>query len=289
MPKDKYTATWTSHTSISDFLACPRAYYLKHVYRDPKTHNKIKLMSPSLALGQSVHEVLESLSILPKQNRFLDSLITKFETVWGKVAGKKGGFWDPEAEYRYKMRGQEMLRRVMNNPGPIAGLAVKIQKDLPYFWLSEEDNIILCGKIDWLEYLPETDSVHIIDFKTGKAEESAESLQLPIYHLLVHNCQNRQVSKASYWYLDSSDSLTPKDLPDLETAHKTVLEIGRQMKLARQIQRFKCPEGDSGCFACRGMEAVFRREAEFVGNDDFNYDVYILPEKAEDGKESIIL
>src|SRR3989344_8389281 len=171
MPPDKYTAVWVSHTSMSDFRRCPRSYYLKNVYKDPKTNHKIKLMSPALALGQAVHEVLESLSVLPKQTRFSESLIAKFEKVWAKVSGKKGGFTSAETENKYKTRGQDMLRRVMNNSAPLSGLAVKIQMDLPQFWLSEEDNIILCGKIDWLEYLLETHSGHIIDFKTGRSEE----------------------------------------------------------------------------------------------------------------------
>ncbi|QQS44706.1 PD-(D/E)XK nuclease family protein [Candidatus Roizmanbacteria bacterium] len=96
----------------------------------------------------------------------------------------------------------------------MARKAVKIKEDLPHYWLSEEDNIILCGKIDWLEYLPETDSVHIIDFKTSKYDEDGDSLQLPIYYLLVTNTQKREVSKASYWYLERNDDLTEKELPD---------------------------------------------------------------------------
>ena len=63
---DKYTAYWVSHSSINDFLKCPRAYFLKNVYKDPKTGRKIKLISPPLALGQAVHEVVESLSVLTK-------------------------------------------------------------------------------------------------------------------------------------------------------------------------------------------------------------------------------
>ena len=287
---DKFTATWVSHTSISDFLRCPRAYYLKNIYRDPKTHHKIKIMSPALALGQAVHEVLESLSVLPKTSRFSESLIAKFDKVWTKLSGKNGGFVDSDSEHKYKTRGQDMLRRVMNHNGPLSGLTVKIQMDLPYFWLSEEDNIILCGKIDWLEYLPDTDSVHIIDFKTGKAEEDPESLQLPIYHLLVHNCQKRKVSKASYWYLDSSDSLTPKELPDLAVAQKSILDVARQIKLARQLQRFKCPAGDDGCFSCRPMEAILRNQAEFVGMDEYKADVYILEyNKKEENRDGVLL
>lgn len=286
---DKYTATWVSHTSISDFLKCPRAYYLKNVYRDPKTNHKIKLTSPALSLGSAVHEVLESLSVLPRQNRFSESLISKFEKVWEKLRGKKGGFLHDEVEYRYKMQGQEMLRRVMNNPGPLDGLAVKIQMDLPYFWLSEEQNIILCGKIDWLEYLPESDTVHIIDFKTGKAEEDEDSLQLPIYHLLVNECQKRNASGASYWYLNSNDKLTSKQLPDLETARKRVLTVAEQIKVARQLNRFKCPEGESGCRFCRPMEAVVKREAEFVGTDDYGYDIYVSNKDLNENREGVIL
>lgn len=289
MPRDKYTAVWVSHTSISEFLRCPRSYYLKHVYRDPGTNHKIKLMAPALALGQSVHEVLESLSVLPKPTRFHEPLMVKFERAWEKVSGKKGGFPNIDVEYKYKVRGQEMIRRVMNNPGPVAELSVKIQQELPYFWLSPDDNIILCGKIDWLQYLPESDSVHIIDFKTGKHEEDGASLQLPIYHLLVHHCQKRTVTKASYWYLDHSDALTEKTLPDLEEARGKLLEVARKIQLARQLERFKCAEGD-GCRTCAPMEAILDKKAEFVLTDEYKYDVYVLDvnERAEE-PESIIL
>jgi ATP-dependent helicase/DNAse subunit B len=198
---DKYTAVWVSHSSISSFLECPRSYFLKNVYKDPKTNHKIKLMSPPLALGQAVHEVVESLSEIKTDLRFSTPLLEKFETVWKKVSGKLGGFFDKDTEYKYFERGKAMLSRIQKNPGPIKDLAIKINQDLPYFYLSEADNIILCGKIDWLRYFPDSDTVEIIDFKTSKNEESDDSLQLPIYHLLATHCQNRPVTAASYWYL----------------------------------------------------------------------------------------
>src|SRR5436853_627527 len=106
--------------------------------------------------------------------------------------------------------------------------------------LSAEDNIILCGKIDWLEYIPQSDSVHIIDFKTGKHDEKPDSLQLPIYHLIVKNFQNRPVSKASYWYLDRSDELSEVKLPNLEDAQFMVLSIAKQIKKSREEKVFVC-------------------------------------------------
>lgn len=288
---DKYTAVWVSHTSISDFLKCPRSYYLKNVYKDPKTNHKIQLMAPPLALGSAVHEVLESLSVLPTDKRFDEPLLKKFEYAWKKVTGKQGGFLSADVEQKYRVRGEAMLRRAQQNPGPLARLAVKIKEDLPHYWLSEEDNIILCGKIDWLEYLPDSDSVHIIDFKTSKTEEDSSSLQLPIYHLLVHNCQRRNVEGASYWYLDLNDDLTPKELPDLVEAHDMVLKVAREIKTARNLERYRCPHGDEGCYACRPMERILKGEGEFVGENDYRQDVYILPSKEEksDEEESVIL
>lgn len=290
MAGDKYSAVWVSHTSINDFLCCPRAYYLKNMYRDPKTGHKIKLMSPPLALGQAVHEVIEALSVLPTATRFSESLVLKFQDIWPKVSGKKGGFLNDDIEASYKKRGEEMLLRVMKNPGPLVNPAVKIREPLPHYWLSEEKNIILCGKIDWLEYIPANDSVHIIDFKTSKKEEDGDSLQLLIYHLLVHNTQKRPVSKASYWYIALYDHLVPKELPDLNIAHEKILDIAIQMKTARQLNRFPCPDGEAGCRQCQAFESILRGEAEFVGTDEYNADVYIISApQQEQEEESYIL
>jgi CRISPR/Cas system-associated exonuclease Cas4 (RecB family) len=286
---DKFSAVWVSHSSISDFLKCPRAYYLKNVYKRPETGHKMSVMSPPLALGQIVHEVVESLSVLPTDKRFDESLIVKFDKLWPKVTGRKGGFSSPEQEERYKKRGEDMLRRVMKNPGPVARLAVKIKMDLPHFWLSEEDGIILCGKIDWLEYSPDTDTVQIIDFKTGKGDEDGDSLQLPIYHLLVANCQKRRATRACYWYLDRSDELSERPLPDLEEARDKVLKIAKEIKLARKLEIFKCPQ-QTGCSVCKPFESILRGEAEFVGVNEYNADVFVTKEMADQTEdESVVL
>ncbi|MEN8252929.1 MAG: PD-(D/E)XK nuclease family protein [Patescibacteria group bacterium] len=286
---DKFSATWVSHSSIKDFLNCPRAYYLNNVYRDPDSNHKIQIISAPLALGSAVHEVVESLSVLATKDRFKENLLQKFERVWKKHSGKKGGFSSETQEEQYKKRGKEMLQRVIKNPGPVAELAVKIKQDLPHYWLSSNDNIILCGKIDWLEYLPDTDSVNIIDFKTSKREEEGESLQLPIYNLLASNTQKRKVNKAYYWYLGLSDNLVEKDLPDLEKAYEQILQIAKKIKLQRQLKVFKCPSREGGCRYCKPLERVIRGEAQKVGVSEYNQDVYILPFENKEEQESEIL
>jgi len=277
MLKDKFSAVWVSHSSINDYLKCPRAYFLRNVYKDPKTGHKITRMQPALALGQAVHEVVESLSLLPVKERLKNSLFTKYDNAWQKIQGKMGGFHSNDEETEYKEKGRKMLTRIIDNPGPILNKAIKIRADggLPYYWLSEEDNLILCGKIDWLEYLPESDGLHIIDFKTGKHDEDEDSLQLPIYHLLVNNLQNRKALKASYWYLSREDSPREVALPDLTKAEKTVLEAAKKVILARKLDRFECRH-KSGCPNCQPLEAIIKREAQLVGVSEYKQDIYFL-------------
>lgn len=286
---DKYTAVWLSHSSISDFLSCPRSYYLKNVYKDPKTGHKVQAVSPSLSLGSIVHQVVESLSILPTDKRFQTPLMEKFNQAWSKVSGKQGGFLDTKTENEYKRRGQDMLDMVTKNPGPLTKLAVKINMDLPYYWLSEPDNLILCGKIDWLEYLKDKDAVHIIDFKTGRNRQKDDSLQLPIYHLLTLNCQQRPVAGASYWYLETGPDLTSKKLSDPVKSAKKILKIGKQIKLARQLEQYSCPKGDKGCSYCQPFQSIVKGQAEYVGTDGFrdNYLVDFSLLKTSD--DSVIL
>ncbi len=276
MVGDEYSAVWVSHSSMGDYIKCPRLYYLNNVYRNPKTGNKITLMSPPLALGQAVHEVVESLSVLTVEERFGESLIAKFEKAWEKVEGERGGFASKRQEKEYKERGAEMLRRVMKNPGPLKNKAVKIKQDLPHYWLSTEENIILCGKIDWLEYLPDTNGVHIIDFKTGKKIERDDSLQLPIYLLLVSNCQKRQVEKASYWYLERKTTLDEVELPEYEEAERRVLEVARKVSVTRKLGKFGCKEGGE-CRYCADLNKIFLGEGKLVGVSGYRQDVFVLP------------
>lgn len=274
---DKFKAVWVSHSSIGDFLKCPRAYYLKNVYKNPKTRRKIAIMTPALALGLAVHNVLEGLAEYPTNERMNRSLLDLYEKEWEKLKGKNGGFCSDDEEAEYKLRGQKMIQRVESNPDVFKKPIIRMNDELPNFFLSEKDNIILCGKIDWLQYVSESDSVHVVDFKTGKNQEDEESLQLPIYTLLLDACQKRKVSKASYWYLETDDHLIEKKLPDLADSRDRVMNIAKQVKAVRESGEYICPKGPDGCFACRDFEKILKGEAEYIGVGNYNQDVYILP------------
>lgn len=277
MAKDKYTAIWVSHSSMSDYLKCPRLYFLRNVYRDPKNNRKVSIIQPPLALGQVVHDTIDTLSRVPVEERFKEPLMTTFETRWKMISGKLGGFKSIEEEEKYKTKGTAMIERVTAYPGPLKNKAIKIRQELPYYWLSEEDNIILCGKIDWLEYITESDSVHIIDFKTGKYDEDPDSLQLPIYYLIVKHCQTRTISKASYWYIDRDSYPLEVELPNEAESEKRVMEVAKKVALARKLEHFPC-KSKSGCRFCMPYEAVFQGKAILVGQNEYGQDLYISQE-----------
>jgi len=273
---DKFKAVWLSHSSIGDYLKCPRLYYLRNIYKDLRTNHKFTVMTPPLALGQVVHEVVEGMSALPLEERLSISPLITFEQSWEKVSGEKGGFKDVIQEKDYKERGVRMLQKIIDNPGPILKKAVKIKTEdgLPYYWFSESDNIILCGKIDWMEYIELDDSVHIIDFKTGRHEEDEESLQLPIYLLLSKNLQKRVVSKASYWYLDTDTGLIEMKLPSIDESVERIGKVAARIKLARQLNHFECKEGS--CRHCFPFERVLKGEGKLVGVSEYGQDIFVL-------------
>jgi ATP-dependent helicase/DNAse subunit B len=257
--KDKYNAVWVSHSSMGDFIKCPYAYYLHNIYKDPKTGRKINIVNPSLSLGIAVHEVLEGLADFPFDKRFDKPLLEKLIKAWEKVSGKKGGFISQQQEDEVKERAISMINRVDNNREPLLHKTVKMKQGSngmpPNFYLSEEDNIILCGKVDWLIYRPEDDSVHILDFKTGKNEEDSKSLQLPIYSLLVHNLQKRKINGASYWYIDRDDKPIQVSLPNIEESFERVYSVAKKISEEKWIEK---QNGDSnttlsGTISCQGL------------------------------------
>jgi ATP-dependent helicase/DNAse subunit B len=287
---DKYTAVWVSHSSMGDFLKCPRLYYLHNVYKDPATGRKMSIVTPHMSLGIAVHNVLEGLGEYPANERMKRDLRATFEAEWEKVSGIKGGFIHTDEshehhENNFKMRGKEMINNVIKNPQFLLNKRIKLPKEKmnPNYYLSEDDNIILNGQIDWIEYLPDN-TLHIIDFKTGKHEEKEGSLQLPIYLLLCNKLRPQwPVSKASYWYLES-DKVVEKELPSPETAFHEVYDVALKVKAAREAGEFNCPKGEEGCICCRPYEKILLwKQGKLddgtvtpIGLGGFNQDMFVV-------------
>lgn len=252
----------------------------------------MSIVSPHMSLGIAVHNVLEELANYPAEERFKRDLRARFEEEWLKVSGEKGGFESKEQEEEFKMRGKEMINNVISDPKFLVNKRVKLPKEKmnPNFYLSEDDNIILNGQVDWIEYLDDG-TLHIVDFKTGKKEEADGSLQLPIYLLLCNKLRPQwKVSKASYWYLET-DKIVEKELPAPNTAYQDVLNVAVQVKQAREKGEFHCPRGDfdpetreGGCICCRPYEKILLWKkgslddgtVTSVGIGGFNQDMFVV-------------
>ena len=267
-------AIFLSPSSLADFEKCPQLYYFRSVYRTPRGL-KIQIINPNLALGQNVHDVLDQfLKLLPEQ-RTKEELERIFELIWGNTSGEKGGYSSPDEEESYKKRGREMINRFWNNKHFQITEAVKI----PNFPKAELGNdLILTGKLDWVEKTPE--GVKIVDFKTGKNEEREDSQQMPIYAYLISQVLNTNKITACYWYLDKDEDLTACVLPNLEQTLAYLKQKGEIIKMTRQTNSFKCQSGRESCWACKDMLAISQGKGKLVSMDPVNrkQEIYILTE-----------
>ena len=265
-------AVFISPSSLSDFEKCPQLYFYRNVYRSPRGL-KIQIINPALALGQIMHDTLEIFLKLPVNERIEAVLKEKFDFSFSNLAGEKGGFLSPEEEKAHRDRGQEMLSRFWKNEHFKGAEKEKIP-DFPKMELG--DNLILTGKLDWLE--KEGDFYHLVDFKTGKNEEKEDSRQLPIYAVLISGLFKTEKIKASYWYLDKEETIRDFTLPDLKETLAYLKNKGEIIKMVRTTNSFRCRSGGESCWACRDMLAIAKGQGKLVSMDPINrkQEIYIL-------------
>ncbi len=274
IPKQKQEyikdALWISYTALKDFLKCPRAYYLKNRYRDPKTGNRLQITSAPMTLGSLVHDSIKWY-LMTGRVASRDSVIKQYKNHWLKYRGKRGGFSSREEEADFGKRGLAMLDNFMENAGNLETQAPVF--DFLKFRL--DDKIVLSGKLDFVGEMPDG-SLHILDFKTGSKEEE-DSTQLHTYAILAESNLQKPVSKISYWYLDRES--TPKEavLDELEEKLEWLRDKAFQIKQATLENDWVCIKGDDLCNECKNYQAVIEGKGEFQFSDEaFKKDIYFL-------------
>lgn len=267
-------AIYLSHTSLKDFLKCPRSYYLKDLYRDPKNNYKLQVASPYLSLGSVVHDTVKwFLDTQEKPN--LGETIQKFRNLWLKFRGKKGGFSSDEQEGDFGKRGLSMLENFYKNWQVLEKSAPEIT--FPKYNLV--DNVVMIGNFDYVG--EKTDgSLHVVDFKTGANDED-DATQLYIYAILAEVNLGKPVSAAGFWYLDREDAPNDIVLDPLEPKLEWLIEKAIELKQAIEKSEWVCVkesfEEGGLCRDCRDYQAILDGKGEFMFSDHrYKKDIYYL-------------
>ena len=264
-------AIFISFTSLKDFLNCPRAYYLKNIYRDPKTGFKLQIASGNLSLGSTVHDSVKwFLEMDEKPTK--DELLSKYRNLWLKFRGKKGGFSSLEEEGNFGRRGLAILENFYKN-WQVLGKSAPLLT-FPKYNLFED--VVLMGNFDYVME-QEDGSLFVIDFKAG-AKEEKDPLQLYIYAILAEANLERPVSAAAFWYLDRDDRPKEIVLDPLDDKLKWLIEKGKEVKQALQINDWLCVFEDKGkCRDCKDYQLLIDGKGEFQFSDyRYKKDVYFL-------------
>ena len=212
-----------SPSKLSMFSQCPKEYhfsYLDPVYSKMKSDLK---RSPEniwkfYTLGKAVHNAITLFYHLPIKQRTEELLLEQLKKTWVSEVqwnkkpplGKWGGFETLEEERNTYREAILMLRNFLK----MADFNLEIEY-LPTddFKRSIDDylNLItplsqdfdISGKFD-LIIKNNKDSLHIIDFKTGK-NENGDDFQLRFYKVLAEENFKKPVKKASFYYLKTGN------------------------------------------------------------------------------------
>jgi RecB family exonuclease len=265
-------AIFVSPSSLADIEKCPQLYYYKQVYRSPRGY-KIQITNPALAVGKMVHDALDRFLHLDASTRDVNALERCLQEVWEIAGGIKGGFTSTTEEEDCRSRARAMIERFWANDHFHTCVGAKIP-DFPKVDLGND--IILTGKLDWVEQDSEG-NCEIIDFKTGKNKEKEDSLQLPVYAVLVQSIFKPRHITAKYWYLDTDDGMEEVALPTTDEALAEIKRKAEIVKMVRQTNSYRCASGGESCWACRDILAVAKGQGQLVEIDiGRKQEVYML-------------
>jgi RecB family exonuclease len=184
--QDGKRSRYFSATALTTYLTCPLRFYYRYV-ADIQEPNAVEEIMEANTFGSVLHRAMEYVyegligptlsptSIAPLPDKLEPSL--------------RKAFADHQLSWGQELRGKNYLLR-----GVIRQLCEKIlaldQESEPFQILSLEDDksyqtelivdgqaFHLNGTFDRLDYLPEQQLVRILDYKTGKVELNAKSLE----------------------------------------------------------------------------------------------------------------
>ena len=228
---------YISPNKLKIWLECPRKYW--HYYLHEPTKYK-EPPRPYYTLGEAVHNTLNSFFSLVSQIRSHERLFDLLERYWQAARNQEGGFKDAAEEKIYKDRAVSMLENFFQKEDVTITPFKLSPSSTKYIPLN--DTVMLGGIIDRVDLEPD-DSLHIIDYKTGK-EDRDDPYQLSMYAILARNWLKKPVSKLSYLHLESGNWSTDSSNEEKEEDTKRfVIETTDQIPKELAKDYFICHLG----------------------------------------------
>jgi hypothetical protein len=254
-----------SPSKLGLFEKCPKSYHF--TYLDPvysKMKADLRKMPENIfsffTLGRAVHNAITLFFHAQKDERTWENLKNTLKGTWTSEAqwnkkpplGESGGFKTLEEEKEAYNQGLLMLKKffsiypkglkIIYLPTPDIRHSIQDFQDL-IVPLNEKFDI--SGKFDLITE-NEDETLHIIDFKTGKKEDS-DNFQLKFYKVLAEEKFKKPVAKASFLFLRSGNQkefeLNKQETNDLKD------EIIKKIDLINQTKDFE-PKPSAFCKFC---------------------------------------
>lgn len=241
-----------SPSKLNLFEQCPQEYFF--YYLDPvksKMKTKLKQMPENIypfhTLGKAVHNAITLYYYLPLSQRTEENLMSKLAEAWvSEVQWNKkppllewGGFGSVEEERGVYAEAIKMLRNFLKiadeNPKihylPTEDFRRSI-KDYHDLIVPLTDNYDISGKFDLITQ-NDDDSLHVVDFKTAKKEET-NPFQLDFYQLLAELNFDQPVKKTSFFFLKSGKKKSFEIEKKTEKIKDKVLEKIEKIKATKK-------------------------------------------------------
>lgn len=251
-----------SPSRLNLFDQCPQQYFFS--YLDPikkKMKTKLKQLPENIyffhTLGKAVHNAITLFYYLPLSQRTEKNLMKKLTEAWvSEVRWNKkppllkwGGFKTVEEEREVYTEAIKMLKNFLKVADENPAIHYLPTEDFRHSIKDYQDLIVpltessdISGKFDLITKSKDG-SLHIIDFKTAKKEET-DPFQLDFYQLLAELNFDQPVKKASFFFLKSGkkksfdvkekgEKIKNKILAKIEKIKKTTEFQPKTSKLCR--------------------------------------------------------
>jgi len=187
-----------SPRAIADYRICPRRVWFRYIAKVPERERP----NPSLMLGSAVHAALDKFFGLRREDRppVEQRLHQCLRAVWPQQR-RPGTFATREEERDYGLQGLRLLSEFATHfDTSVAPLARER-------WVSTrlDNGVEVFGKVDRVDPGPDTSSLEVVDYKTGRYTLDDDDLPdepaAQVYVLATEDQYGRQVSRVRFVYL----------------------------------------------------------------------------------------